>query len=146
MECDVQSIVACILNFSQTNYRVPVKAGEAEVVKEPVPAEVENNVLYVGNLPFSATEEDIKAIFPAATTVNIAKTADRTSKGFAFLSEWWLFQIFVFIVAHLKNRAFSYLGFASEEDMKQTFAESQNLEPQLNGRTLKVAERSQRRD
>lgn len=58
------------------------KKGKREKRKDP-----EGLKLYIGNLPFKATEENIKAMFNGIATVNdlvIATSGDGKPKGFAF--------------------------------------------------------------
>ena len=58
------------------------KKGKKEKRKDP-----EGLKLYIGNLPFKATEENIKAMFNGIATVNdlvIATSGDGKPKGFAF--------------------------------------------------------------
>ena len=58
------------------------KKGKREKRKDP-----EGLKLYIGNLPFKATEENIRAMFDGMATVNglvIATSGDGKPKGFAF--------------------------------------------------------------
>ena len=58
------------------------KKGKREKRKDP-----EGLKLYIGNLPFKATEENIRAMFEGIATVNglvIATSGDGKPKGFAF--------------------------------------------------------------
>jgi RNA recognition motif-containing protein len=45
----------------------------------------EKNVIYVANLPFSATEATVKTLFPGATSVRMPVDLSGQSKGFAFI-------------------------------------------------------------
>jgi RNA recognition motif-containing protein len=58
------------------------KKGKREKRKDP-----EGLKLYIGNLPFKATEENIRAMFDGIATVNglvVATSGDGKPKGFAF--------------------------------------------------------------
>ena len=58
------------------------KKGKREKRKDP-----EGLKLYIGNLPFKATEENIRAMFEGLATINglvIATSGDGKPKGFAF--------------------------------------------------------------
>ncbi len=50
-------------------------------------AEISKTVIYIGNLPYSATEEDLKAIFNGynVTNAHIVRRANGTSKGYGFV-------------------------------------------------------------
>lgn len=50
-------------------------------------APISKTVIYIGNLPYSATEEDLKTIFNGynVTNTNIVRRANGTSKGYGFV-------------------------------------------------------------
>lgn len=105
----------------EENFVIPLGGGEPRLVKEArAPAQDSAAALYVGNLPYSATVEDLRAIFPTSTDAVVATDHERRSKGFAFVK------------------------FASENDMQNCFEECQRNGPELGGRSLRIALRERR--
>lgn len=51
------------------------------------PSTISKTVIYIGNLPFSASEEDLKTIFAGynVTNANIVRRPNGTSKGYGFV-------------------------------------------------------------
>lgn len=75
---------------------------------------ISTTVIYIGNLPYNATEEDLTKMFDdyAVASVRIVRRKDSSSKGFGFVT------------------------FSSEEDQKRALADF--VDASCDGRKLKV--------
>lgn len=96
----------------ENNWIIPLDGSEPKLVRAA--RAQPNDTLYVGNLPFSATEEDLRQLFPAASRVKLVSNAEGRSAGFAFVS------------------------FKSEADAQDTLAACEAEEVTLDGRTLRI--------
>lgn len=62
------------------------KAGDRPARKDAAPARAESNVVFVGNVSYNCTEDDIRALFASCGTINgirLAMGDDGRPKGFA---------------------------------------------------------------
>jgi len=73
------------------------------------------NTLFVANLPFSMTDEELTSVLPKATKAYVAKNYNNRSKGFGFIE------------------------FANEDDQKAALAASENLQVQKRDLIVKIA-------
>lgn len=77
----------------EIHYRVPFGGAQAEKLKEAEPhkpkAKHAGHKVFVGNLPFSVTDNDLTTAFSGAgvkpVSVSIAKNPQGRAKGFAFV-------------------------------------------------------------
>lgn len=82
------------------------RGGNRRSASKEVSGTISKTVIYIGNLPYSATEEDLKAIFNGynVTNAHVVRRPNGTSKGYGFV----------------------YV--ASEEDQTRALAELANVE------------------
>jgi len=90
------------------NNRVPRSAQSANRVPS-------TTTLFVANLPFSLTDEELADLLPKATKAYVAKNYNNRSKGFGFIE------------------------FANEEDQKAALAAAENMQVQKRDLIVKIA-------
>jgi len=84
--------------------------------RSPNPNRIESPTsLFVANLPYSFTDEDLKALLPKATRATVAKNFHGKSKGFGFIE------------------------FANEEDQQSAFTSAAGLKAQDRDLIVKIA-------